>query len=270
MKNLARSEIRRLERLIEGLGSPHDIDAAVHETRKGIKRLRAYLRLARKSIGTTTYRVENAALRDTARLLAPVRDAFVFIGTAEDLGADPSILTVLEERHHDALASLESGGRLEARRRLEAIEARWRISVASNPDAASISAGLKRTYRRALVDYERVLTKPVDEAFHGWRRRTKYLRYQLEALDAPKKLVRGFLRLGDDLGLEHDQTVLVAMCEQCSSHAGFDNLKHRATERRAELRARAIKHGAALYDEEPDAFQRRILKDLGLSWKTRG
>lgn len=264
MKHLAQNEIGRLERLIDGLAHPGDIDVTVHTTRKGIKRLRAYLRLARKAIGTTTYKVENAALRDTARLLAPARDAFVLIETAQALEAHPETLVVLKTRHRDALESLESGGRLESRRRLEAIVTRWRIHVASDPDASSIGAGLERTYRRALVDFERVHATPTDDAFHGWRRRTKYLRYQLEALNAPKNLVRGFVELGDDLGLEHDHTVLMAVCDECSDHSGFGDLTRRARERRTELRSQAIDHGAALFNEEAATFRGTIETALGV------
>ncbi|MEN8113894.1 MAG: CHAD domain-containing protein [Actinomycetota bacterium] len=264
MKNLAKNEIRRLEQLIDGLADPEDIDETVHTTRKGIKRLRSYLRLARKSIGTTTYRVENGALRDTARLLAPARDAFVLIETASGLAANEDVINVLANRHREALAELESGGRIQSRRRLEAIAARWRITVSSSPDAASIGAGLRRTYRRGLVDFERVSATASDEAFHGWRRRTKYLRYQLEALGAPKKLISGYLHLGDDLGLEHDHTVLLSVCEECSGFPGFDKVAQRAVEQQGALRERAFERGAVLFSDEPGSFQRTVETALHL------
>ena len=115
MNPLAATEISRLERLTSGLADPTDLDVAVHTTRKGIKRLRAFLRLARRSTGTSTYRIENGALRDTARLLAPARDAYVLVGTARDLDASDLVLHVLEEDYAAVMAALESVGELEVR-----------------------------------------------------------------------------------------------------------------------------------------------------------
>jgi len=265
MRSLAKREIERLDRLIDGLAHPAHVDATVHATRKGIKRLRAFLRLARKSAGTTTYRVENAALRDTGLLLGPARDGYVLIDTARSLDADAAVIEELEERHRVALADLESGRRIETRRRLEAIAARWRIHVAADPDASSIGAGLERTYRRALVDYERVLATPTAAAFHGWRRRAKYIRYQLEALEAPATLVRGYLELGDDLGLEHDHTVLLAVCTELVGRDGFAELAARADERREALRMRATARGEELFIEEPGSYRRTVVRAVDIA-----
>lgn len=258
MNPLAENEIGRLERITAGLADPVDLDVAVHTTRKGIKRLRAFLRLARRSIGTTTYRIENGALRDTARLLAPVRDAYVLIETAGDLDASNLILDMLNEDYATAMASLESVDRLEAVHRLEAIAGRWSLLSWHGPDSKSIGAGLRRTYRRGLVDLETVRSTPTPEAFHGWRRRVKYLRYQLEALDAPQSFLRPYTDLGDDLGLEHDQKVLLDMCELHANHEAFGSLALRSAERRTELRTSALDRGTPLFLQEPESFRHSV------------
>ena len=212
MKSLATTEVAHLEHLTAGLADPTDLDVAIHTTRTGIKQLRAFLRLARQSIGTSTYRTENGALGHTARLLAPARDAYVLIETAGELGATDCILAELGEDHTRAIDALEAGSRIEAVHRLEAMIDRWRLLEWHGPDSLSIGAGLVRTYGRGLADLETVRTAPVEEAFHGWRRRVKYLRYQLEALDAPNMFLGPYTLLGDDLGFEHDQTVLLGVC----------------------------------------------------------
>ncbi len=264
MKSLAAKEVARLERLAPRLANPVDLDVAVHGTRKCIKRLRAFLRLARRSIGTSTYRTENGALRDTARLLAPARDAYVLIDTARDLDAPDGILIRLHEDYSEAIADLEAGSRIEAVRRLEAIASRWRLLDWHGPDSRSVGAGLLRTYRRGLVDLETTRATPTAAAFHGWRRRVKYLRYQLEALDAPNRFLGPYTLLGDDLGLEHDQTVLLEVCELHADDGAFASLSHRSLERREQLRASAISRGAPLFDEEPESFRRTVEEMIGL------
>src|SRR3954454_8411398 len=67
-------------------GEPTDnLDQAVHETRKRLKRLRATLRLGRGGIGQDTYKAENAAFRDAGRRLAGPRDAAVLVETLDEL-----------------------------------------------------------------------------------------------------------------------------------------------------------------------------------------
>jgi len=264
MNPLAETEIARLDHLIDVLGDPADLDTAVHTTRKGIKRLRAFLRLARRSIGTTTYRIENGALRDTARLLAPARDAYVLIETARDLDAPERVLLEFDEEYAAAIAVLESVSRLEAVHRLKAIARRWNLLVWHGPDVKSIGSGITRTYRRGLVDFETVLTTPTSSAFHGWRRRVKYLRYQLELLDAPGEFLAPYADLGDDLGLEHDQTVMLAACDVHAHDAAYASLGRRSLERRRQLRIRALEHGATLFDQEPESFRRAVEEMVGL------
>ncbi|MEA3510992.1 MAG: CHAD domain-containing protein [Actinomycetota bacterium] len=261
MNPLAATEIIRLERLTALLAEPTDLDVAVHTTRKGIKRLRAFLRLARRSIGTSTYRIENGALRDTARLLSPARDAYVLIDTGRDLDASDLVLDVLKDDHTMVMAAFESVDRLQAVHRLEAIASRWRLLAWHGPDPKSIGAGIRRTYRRGLVDLETVRSTPTAAAFHGWRRRVKYLRYQLEVLDAPKEFVSPYTELGDDLGLEHDQTVLLGVCEQQVDDEAFSSLVSRSLERREQLRSNALVRGTPLFDQEPESF-RDTVEDL--------
>ncbi|MEA3502190.1 MAG: CHAD domain-containing protein [Actinomycetota bacterium] len=264
MKPLATTEVTRLERITAELADPIDLDVAVHATRKGIKRLRSFLRLARRSIGTSTYRTENGALRNTARSLAPARDAYVLIDTARDLGAPDTVLVGLNEDHAREIAALEAGSRIEIVRRLEGITDRWRLIDWHGPGSRSIGTGLLRTYRRGLVGLDTVRAAPTAMAFHSWRRRVKYLRYQLEALDAPNKFLGPYTLLGDDLGLEHDQTVLLGVCELHTDDEAFVSLAPRSFERREELRASAVSRGAPLFDQEPESFRRAVEEMAGL------
>ena len=62
-----------------------DVGAAVHETRKSLKRLRALARLALGEIGDEAYRRENVAFRDAGRRLAGARDSQVLLETLDAL-----------------------------------------------------------------------------------------------------------------------------------------------------------------------------------------
>src|ERR1700744_220986 len=67
----------RLESALELLGQRRASDHSVHAARKELKKARATLRLVRDALGTSTYKKENAALRDAARPLGEIRDAQV-------------------------------------------------------------------------------------------------------------------------------------------------------------------------------------------------
>ena len=264
MKDLASAAVADIEKLAVVLDDDGDLDRAVHTTRKGTKRLRSFLRLARQSIGKDVYRMENAALRDTARLIAPARDALVLIETARGLGASDPVLETLERRHLEEIARLASGVRADATTRLESIAARWRMIEWGGPDAASIRAGLTRTYRRGLAEFAAAQAQPSAHAFHSWRRRVKYIRYQLEAIGEPRKLVKRWLELGDDLGWEHDHTVLIGVCSECSHDADFRAVVARSQVRRKALRSAALDAGDRLFMLKPGTFVESVVSTARL------
>lgn len=265
MKDLAPRAIENLEDLVLRLRNPTDIDAVVHETRTGIKRLRAFVRLARASIRSTAYRNENGTLRDAARLIAPARDARVLIDTAASVDAAPTVGAMLEQAHVDAIGELEAGARMEAVRILESTASRWGHLTWDGPPGSSIRIGLRKTYLRGRTDATTVVAEPTDVAFHGWRRRVKYIRYQLQAVKAPDAFVTPYTDLGDHLGLEHDHTVLIAVCGRYPDDVDFLALAQRSTARRADLRSLALDVGGRLFDLQPDAFVATVdeTTDLG-------
>jgi len=258
MNDLATVELERLESLAALIAATDDIDDAVHRTRTGIKRLRAYLRLARRSIGTITYRTENAALRDTARLLAPARDAFVVIETAGDLGADGATLTMLISEHSRIMSGFERTVRTEVLDRIGAIDTRWRYVMQQSPGPKSIRSGLERTYRKGQVEFETARSAPTAVAFHRWRRRVKYLRYQLEGLHAPAPIIAPLRMLGNDLGSEHDQTVLIEVAGRHSGDPGFAAIAERSRHSRDVLRTKALADGSGVFCHQPESFRHTI------------
>jgi len=75
-----------------------DLEEAIHEARKGLKKCRAVLRLARSSIGPV-YGEGNSQLRDIGRSLSEVRDAPVLVSTLDELVADRRLGPPRPETH---------------------------------------------------------------------------------------------------------------------------------------------------------------------------
>jgi CHAD domain-containing protein len=84
-KGLRRLGKRQAKTSLKALRDCENLEA-VHEVRKGIKRLRALLRLGRAAVPGSDYRQCMGGLRDLAGQLAAARDACVKINTLKVLG----------------------------------------------------------------------------------------------------------------------------------------------------------------------------------------
>lgn len=297
---LQRITVEQFDKSIERLTGGEDIDKAVHATRKSIKRLRAVLRLVRPELGNKVYRAENAILRDTARLLAPMRDGRVMADGVAGLRSDfegqlaPDALAQLEDalwdRHRvrrqqviddesvfpTVVATLRA-----ARNRYAA----WPVeSLAMTPDDplgrrpipdafSSVGPGLMATYARGRDEMDRAIEDPTAPHFHQWRKRVKYLRHQIEILEPlwPEMMstyARSLDDLGEILGAEHDMAVLGHLLATDrtidASQAEKALTGALAEHRRGYLQQAAVVMGRRVYAETPRRFADRI----GTYWDT--
>lgn len=262
-------------------------EEAVHETRKAFKRLRALMRLLEGELGPGTTRRELTVLRDAGRRLAGARDAEVMVATIDDvLRRGPRKL----RRRRGAIelrAHLERERRLAARRLASDVTAREQVSLELSamrarvqmwrlPERLAIELaepGLKRIYRTGRRAHRQARAHPSDAlAMHMWRKHAKELRYALEALDVEGganrpsgrigRLAHKADALGELLGEDHD---LVVLAQQIRAYKPLR--RHRRTRkqllraiarRRAQLRKRAMRLGAPLYEHKPARFVRRL------------
>ena len=145
--------------------------------------------------------------------------------------------------------------------------AAYPIEEAVRDDFDAIASGLRRVYRRGLRGYHRAREDRTTEDLHEWRKRVKYLRYQMEALTPLQPVLIGGLateldRLGELLGDDHDLAVLSELVR--SNPLEFDDARQRwllaalAYERRVALQREAFMIGEALYSERPRQFTHRI------------
>ncbi|MFQ5968168.1 MAG: CHAD domain-containing protein, partial [Acidimicrobiia bacterium] len=260
-----------------------DLDEGIHTARKAMKRIRAILRLSRDEVGERVYKTENVILRDAARVISPVRDAAVAIETLDilanrygnHLAAElfDELRSELVARHSAQHEIVLSEGSLRAV--IAVIEAA-RIRFADWPtgpndpwgrtairnEFGAIAPGVRRTYRRGRRAMHRTERDGSIANYHEWRKRAKYLRYQLETLvqlwpTALSGTVRTIDDLGELLGTEHDLALLAHMVQ--SRELKCDPETRRlvlalTSDERTELQQRAAPLGARIYAESPDRF----------------
>lgn len=280
--------LQQFDQAIAGLTEGGDIDPAIHEARKAMKRIRAMLRLVRPVISHDVYRAENGILRDTARMIAPIRDGRVMVDTVRDLRERfalqlrPTALDGLEQalaaRHQRTRAVLmhDHGAVRQTVYVLRSARARY-ASWPNEDDAVngrnaiphryeSVGKGLEATYRRGRDEMRTAIDHPTAEHFHLWRKRAKYLRHQTELLmPLWPEVLEGYAgtlhQLGEVLGAEHDLAELLRLVVHVPDLAA-DPIERSllvalAQHRRREFQTTAITIGRRIYCERPGDFTRR-------------
>lgn len=274
-----------------------EFGSAIHQSRKAIKRVRALLRLVRSELPDRVYDYENKTLRSTGRAITEIRSAAAVVWAASvirtlygDLLADGTFGEMLhrlgQRRDIVELQALEDPhlvGRIV--RNLERAyhrysgwptdaEAREIYGLGIRDEFAAIQPGLHSTYGRGRQEMVTAYKTGRSGDFHLWRKRAKYLRYQMEFL-APlwPEVVVGMAvtldRLGEVLGEDHDLAELVELihsrpdlCPDPRERSLFTAL---ATQRRAELQIAAEVLGRRIYAEKPGSLQARF----GEYWASR-
>lgn len=259
--------------------SPEQQAAAVHETRKAIKRLRSMLRLVRDSISLDTYHTDNAMLKLIAAELGAVRDSWVMAQILDRLlpksdggGSVAVLVDRLQERYRTESAALlgntaQMAAILEQLEHVHDTSKRW-SAVAGEREAplphefSVISPGLQRVYKRGRRGMRIVADSPTDTLLHVWRKRAKYLRHQVEALnilDPPNLqiLENDLERLTDLLGDDHDLAVLLARFKADPSlvqDVPMEAIADFLYREREDLQAEAIQLGSRIFDDHSSLF----------------
>lgn len=260
--------------------APDDLDEVVHDVRKRGKKVRALLRLVRDQLDDV-YSDENAAVRDAARALAPARDAAVHVETLDLVLADATAVrrdayddlrAALAERHDARRAELDDGAALaDVATALRAADGRVDDWPLTDDGWEAVAPGLERVYRRGRRARDAASEDPAPESFHEWRKRAKYLRYQLRLVRRAWPAVLPVVvdathDLTDDLGEAHDLSELHALVTSDDDLPVGDGPRETllalVEHRRDDRRRRALQRGARLYAEKPGRFVDR----LGAYW----
>ena len=279
--------IRRIaqEQIDEALGHLRnpgdDLDEAVHESRKCFKKVRGLLRLIRLDIGEDVYQRENVCFRDAGRRLSDLRDSVVRINTLDDLAEkidEPDAEEPLAEMRA-ALVIFYNGTRQRVVEEEEGLVAAADMVAAARqriPDwpigedrFETVRGGLRKVYKRGrnrLADAEE---DPTSETFHEWRKRVKYLWYDVRILrpiwpDMMATLATEIHDLSDYLGDEHDLAELrdLVLKQEELSLLPREDVKElllsTVKRERSRLQAAAYCQGKRIYPEKPDQFVDRF------------
>ena len=289
---LRRLSLDELDRAIGGLTLGSDLDQAVHEARKSMKRLRALLRLLRDTLGEDVYRFENDRLRDAGRLIGPVRDSAVLVAEVSAMRQRYSshlrrtTMDGLEERLVERHATIRQGLADDPKRlgdvvvALRSARARYRVWPVDGDEATGargrtpvehsfdvLRAGLERTYRRGRKEMRIARERPTGHDFHQWRKRVKYLRHQMELLQPLwPEMIGGYASvltdLGELLGEEHDLSELLRLIASepglCDDAVERSLVTALAQHRRSEVQTAALMIGRRVYAERPGQFTERM------------
>jgi len=276
IKRVVREEIESAVRQLSGQGVA-DLDEAIHEARKSIKKIRGALRLVRPELGEI-YRVENARFRDVGLKLSEFRDAGALIETFDAMrekyrgelspGRLASIRRGLMARKEEAE---KQGGIQKVLAGMAAVLRRRALRVRTWPLAAdgfeAIAPGLETTFDRGRKAMARARKYPLPENYHEWRKRVKAHWYHVRLLEdfwnarmqAYEKILKD---LETALGEDHN---LVVLQERVVAEPGFYGKEPEIRlligligKYHQELRENAFALGERIYREKPGHFVRRI------------
>ncbi len=262
---------------LNGLGE-RAVDEIVHETRRRLKRVRAVLRLLRRTLGRDACRRDDDCLRQAANRLSPARDAAVLLQTLDWLalqaGAGDEAATAcraakawLVEHGRPAAVAPPAGDELT---RLASLLAAVRQRVAAWPAGggswAPIGFGLRRCYgkcRRLAGIAER---SNQADCFHQWRKQAKRLWHQLQLLrpcwpEVLEPLCDELARLSTALGQHHDLSLLIEALDRPAAGPPLPEIKHVVALAQASRQAvarQAIALGRRLLAERPARFEARL------------
>ena len=288
---LKRLSLNEIEVSIDGFYDGEEVfELAVHEARKSTKRLRAMLRLVRSEVGEKVYRYENRFFREISRLLSDVRSASAValaMGQirdtyapllAEGVFADP--VGRLETRRQKVLERAMEDPHLVSGvvARLEAAHdrfSRWPSDASPTPgygigirdSFAAIGPGLDDTFSRGRAEMVAAYGRPTAPFFHSWRKRVKYLRYQMELLTPlwPEGILAMALaleRVGELLGEDHDLAELVALLtdrpDLCPNPIERSLIRAVAQQRRSDLQIACRILGKRVFAETPGSLSTRM------------
>lgn len=264
------------------------VDAGVHEARKSVKRVRAVLRLTRSYVGDGVYGPDNARLRDVGRTLGPARDAAVLLQTFDALiaqnDAEPGTGVLEDFRHHlaDRQRALENEINETVKREVLGFLDQFNTRVAdwaSDPnrpaipdDFAATAQGFRRIYRQGRKRMTDAQADPSTSTFHLWRKRVRYLSYQVHLISESSayladELAPDLAELAVGLGTEHDLAVLSEMAGELpdliQDEASRRGLLKLLEQHRLDLQAAMGPIGRRIYLGTP----RQFVDSLGVGWE---
>jgi CHAD domain-containing protein len=274
-----------------------EFPSAVHEARKATKRVRAVLRMVRFEVGEQVFAFEDGLMRDTARMIAPVRDTRALVESIDVLARVYGHLladgvldearqvldltrerteTIVMEDPETILTVVENFERAHSRYSDWPVEpsARNIYGVGVRDSFEAVAPGLSKTYSQGRKRMVYAYGSPSSVKFHDWRKSVKYLRHQMELLTPlwPEVVVGMAItleRVGELLGQDHDLSMLTEKLQTdnrvCPEPARRSLITALANQRRSDLQTAARVLGRRVFAEGSEAITGRF----GAYWESR-
>ena len=286
LAEVARVADSQVEKGLRSLPQPSNPEEAIHDIRKRCKKIRAAWRLVRDELGDREYKKRNRYYRDTARILSDLRDATATLETLDMLedrfgntvykSAFNEVRAALEDRRDQMLPHSEQQVVLfeQVQKRLQKGRAKINPIPGHSQNWKATAKSVRRTYTRARNWQQALRRKPSTEGIHQWRKRTKYLRYQLRLLKEVWKPMmnpwrKQLHRLSDFQGDHHDLQELKYVLKTLDrvSVGSQRALLALIAQHQQYCFAMAMPLGERLYAETPKAFAKRLRVYLN-NWET--
>jgi CHAD domain-containing protein len=272
-RRIAREQLQGALREIAGT-SGAEAPAAIHATRKHIKRIRALIHLVRGQLGDEVFKEENRQLRDVARSFSGSRDAFVRVQVLEQLGnpigdegSGLAQTRLVLDKEFKSLGVRLNSKRREAEAVLVGMSDRVEGWPLDGLGMEPLCCALKNTYRSGRKCFGYATRDPNPEEIHSVRKRVKHLWYQArilqqlnrvvlcELVNEAKALAR-YLGSLHDLSSFHDWVEKTQELpeEECAVLRGLICIRDR------DLETIALDLGARFFAEKPGVFERRLLR----------
>jgi CHAD domain-containing protein len=246
---------------------------AVHDFRKSVRRARALIALLRPSLGQAAAEGISTELRQAFGATGALRDAHILLETLRAFPAEDPARAEIErrleaetDRGAPAGDVLAAGARL-----LQPLPGALRVTLPRSYSMEDLARGLARGFRRQRRALARACETGLEADFHGWRKRVKELRYQVELLASTgsvplRRREKEMAALAEELGRVTDLIVLHAELELSRARGGIPEAAGLFAALRESIGSRAralLARGQELFAETPEEFARRVLADRG-------
>lgn len=262
--------LQQIDRALQHLQSREAPAVAVHATRKGLKRIRALLRLAKPGLGDNVYKLENARYRDIARLLSDQRDGVVVMETVDKFesaasGRTKSAFMAAKARLSHAPEAASDGSDATICGAITALESGRKAMndlVVTSHKFDAAWEGIERAYRASERAFEIAQETRDDEDVHTWRKRVQYHWRHVTLFSAawPEEMAARIAtaqQLSALLGEDHDIAVMLATLHEAPPQGSIKSAGKSARQREANaLTANQRKLAQAFALERQEALRR--------------
>lgn len=249
---------------------PHQ---GIHDARKQLKKIRSVVRIVREDIPKEQYQRINTYFRDVGRMLSDARDTSALLDVVMTLHGQveaPEVKKLLERVVHYFMAKKAAVTRYQINRD-QLLQQTLRAFVPAeeyiqplnirHEGFSALAASILKVYQRGQQMKDESRKNPNPETYHEWRKRVKYLRYQVNMLSPMWPPMMNALEdelheLTDALGADHDLYMLheTILHSNLKEEEDWSPLFHFISTQRKRQEIRAHTLGKKLYYWKPSHF----------------